>query len=70
MSIRRQHLDHGFTIFRIVCLVLAILFFWGLRIAIRDAPQIRNTADKVVKLNDLEKVNLKIGGCIPIRGSL
>lgn len=65
-----KRLEHGFTWFKIVCLVLAILLAWGIRDTIRIAPQIRATADKVVKLNDLQHVDMKIGGCIPIKGSL
>lgn len=63
----RKPIEHGFTIFRIVCLVLAILLFWGVRTGLVLAPQIRATADKVVKLNDLQNVDLKgkVGGCIP-----
>ena len=51
----------------IVC--IAVLLLWGARIT----PEVRATADKVVKLNDLESVNLKIGwgGCgIPVKGNL
>lgn len=66
----RKSIEHGFTWFKIVCLVLAILLAWGIRDAIRIAPQIRQTADKVVRLNNLSDVNLKIGGCIPIHGVL
>lgn len=63
-------LKHDFTWFRIVSLILFILVAWGIRDAIRVAPEIRATADKVVQLNNLQGVNLKIGGCIPIRGNL
>ena len=63
-------MDHGFSWFKIVCLVLAILLTWGIRDAIRVAPQIRSTADKIVQLNNLSGVDLKIGGCIPIKGNL
>ena len=63
-------LEHGFTWFRIICLALAILLAWGIRDSIRIAPQIRQTANKVVQLNNLERVDLKIGGCIPIKGNL
>lgn len=62
--------EHGFTWFKIACLVLAILLIWGIRDAIRIAPQVRATANKVVQLNSLSDVNLKIGGCIPIKGNL
>lgn len=65
-----QHIPHGFSYFKIVCLVLAILLFWGIRDALRISPQVRATADKIVSLNNLEDVNLKIGGCIPIKGNL
>lgn len=63
-------MEHGFNYFKIVCLVLAILLAWGIRDAIRIAPQVRNTADKIVQLNNLAGVDLKIGGCIPIKGNL
>lgn len=67
---RPHRLEHGFTWFKIVCLVLAILLFWGIKDAIKIAPQVRATANKVVQLNDLENVNLRLGGCIPIKGNL
>ena len=51
-------------------LIALILTGWGIREAHRIVPQIRQTADKVVSLNNLSNVNMKIGGCIPIRGSL
>lgn len=59
-------MDHGFSWFKIVCLVLAILLTWGIRDAIRVAPQIRSTANQVANLNNLEKVDLKcsFGGCV------
>lgn len=73
-QIRHHPLEHGFTYFKIVCLVLAILFAWGVRTAYVLTPQIRSTADKVVRLNDLQNVDLqgKIGGCIPfgLKGNL
>jgi hypothetical protein len=52
-------MDHGFTIFRIVCLVLAILLAWGLRWGYLIVPQIRATADKVVKIQDLQNVDIR-----------
>jgi hypothetical protein len=67
-------MEHGFNWFKIACLVLAILLFWGIRDVLRVAPQIRQTADKVVRLNELENLDVKgkIGGCIPwdLKGSL
>ena len=63
-------MEHGFSYFRIICLVVFLLIAWGIRDAIRIAPEVRATADKVVQLNNLQGVDLKIGGCIPIKGSL
>ena len=63
-------MEHGFNIFKIVCLVMAILLFWGIRDAIRIAPQVRETANQVASINDLKNIDFKIGGCIPVRGSL
>lgn len=55
---------------RIWFLVAFILIAWGIRDTLRIAPQVRQTADKVVSLNNLQNVDMKIGGCIPIKGSL
>ena len=63
-------MPHGFSWFKIVCLIIALLLAWGIRDTIRIAPQVRATADKVVQLNNLQDVDMKIGGCIPIKGSL
>ena len=63
-----QHIPHGFSYFKIVCLVLVILFIWGVHTGLVLAPQIRSTANKVVQLNNLETVDLKgkVGGCVTI----
>lgn len=63
-------IPHGFSLANIVIIVILILILWGIRIASKDVPQIRDTANKVVSLNNLENVNLKIGGCVPIKGNL
>ena len=46
---------------------MAILLLWGIRDAIRIAPQVRSTANQVANLNNLREVDLQghIGGCIP-----
>ena len=61
-----MRLSHGFTWFKIVCLVLAILLIFTIRWGAIVAPQVRATADKVVSLNNLQKVDVhgKVGGCI------
>jgi hypothetical protein len=66
-------MPHGFNWFKIVCLVLVILFAWGVHYGMVITPQVRSTANKVVQLNNLEDVNMKVGwgGCsIPIKGNL
>ena len=68
--IRLPRLKHGFDWFKIVCLVGVILICFGIRYGVIIAPQIRGTADKVASLNNLQNVDLKLGGCIPIKGSL
>lgn len=65
-----KRIEHGFTWFRIVCLVLTILFIWGIRYGSIIAPQVRATANKVVQLNNLENVHLKVCGMLPIDGNL
>ena len=52
-------MDHGFTWYKIACLVLAILLFWGIRDVIRIAPEVRQTADKVTKIQDLQNVDIR-----------
>lgn len=66
----KKPIEHGFSIANISIIVLLILIFWGIRWGAAVAPQIRATANKVVQLNNLSDVNLKIGGCIPIKGNL
>jgi hypothetical protein len=63
-------MEHGFTWFRVICFVLAILIIFGIRYGTIIIPQIRGTADQVANLNNLQKIDLKIGGCIPIKGNL
>lgn len=63
-------MDHGFSWFKIICLVVAVLLAWGIRDTIRIAPEVRQTANKIVQLNNLQDVDMKIGGCIPIKGIL
>ena len=68
MSIQRHRLEHGFTIFRIICLAFAILMAWGVKYGMILAPQVLQTADKVVSLNNLQNVDVQgSAGCIPIR---
>ena len=64
---QRQILNHGFSI---ATIVIVILLLWGLRWGTIVIPQIRSTAEKVTQLNNLQNLNLKIGGCVPINGSL
>lgn len=63
-------IEHGFSWATILILIILIILFWGIHWGRIIAPQVRSTADKVVQLNNLQDVNLKIGGCIPIKGSL
>jgi hypothetical protein len=60
-------MPHDFTWFKIVCLLLAILFLWGIRYGMMITPQIRSTANQIADLNKLQTLDLsgKIGGCIP-----
>ena len=53
-----------------ISILIVILLIWGIRWGYIVTPQIRATANKVVQLNNLQDVNMKIGGCIPIKGSL
>jgi hypothetical protein len=52
-------MEHGFTIFRIVCLIFAVLIILGIRYGVIIAPQVRQTAARVVSLNDLGKVDVQ-----------
>ena len=63
-------MEWDITWHKLAWLIVAIIAIFAIRWGSVLDPQIRATADKVVKLNDLENVNLKIGGCVPIRGSL
>lgn len=70
---KQANVPHGFTVANIITLVVLILILWGVHYGSVVAPQIRSTADKVVKLNDLSNVDMKVGwgGCsIPIKGNL
>ena len=58
-QIRLPHLEHGFNWFRIVCLVFAILVCFGVRYGVLIVPQVRQTADKVASLNNLQKADIK-----------
>ena len=62
------YLDHGFTWYRVIVLVLAIIVIFGIRYGAIIIPQVRSTADKVANLNNLQVVDIhgRIGGCIPL----
>ena len=63
--LQRLRLNHGLSI---TSIVIVILLLWGIHWGRIVVPQIRQTADKVANINNLQKVDLKIGGCIPIKG--
>jgi len=60
-------IPHGFSI---ATIAIVILLLWGLRWGSIVVPQIRSTADRVASLNNLQNVDLKLGGCVPIKGNL
>ena len=70
MARPRLKIDHGFTWYRIIFLALIILIVFGVRYGMIVVPQVRETANKVMNLNDLKHIDFKIGGCIPVKGDL
>jgi hypothetical protein len=63
-------MEFDFTWHKLAWLVVAIIAIFAFRWGYLITPQVRATADKIVQLNNLQGVDLKIGGCIPIKGSL
>lgn len=55
----KKHIEHGFTWFRILCLILAIGLVIALRWGFILVPQVRQTANQVANLNDLKKVDFR-----------
>lgn len=48
-------------------LILSILLAWGVREAHKIAPQAKQAFQQVTRA---EKIDIKIGGCIPIKGTI
>jgi len=61
-------IKHDFTWHKIAWLVVAIIGIFSIRWGAIIVPQVRQTADKVASLNNLQTLDIhgKIGGCIPI----
>ena len=55
----RQPLEHGFTLYRILCLILAILLVLGVKYGMIVVPEIRETANQVANLNEIKKVDVR-----------